>query len=351
MNDPIFIVGNSRSGTTLVSRILKNHPDIHILNETHFIHVFERYLKDPSLRSDAVIWKIVNLMLTIQRKNYYRKKKYEEYPEMAKAIMSDFQNSSQQDFVSLNRIFFEHEAMRHGKSWAGDQTPRHVFHIHEILEMYPNAKFIQMVRNPCAVLLSQKRKWKAALRWRLPKFEVLRTLLNYHPITTTLIWEKAISAGMNAQQAISTKRMKTIWFENLVENPHKIVEELCNFLQINYIPEMCNVSVEFSANAQDERVKGIRESISKRWEKELSKTEIYLAEKFSGYLISFLGYNFTEAKPNLLMLLFFLALWPLQLSVAFCLNLNRMGNPIRYFSNRIFLKPNVNIIETRTLKK
>ena len=58
------------------------------------------------------------------------------------------------------------------KKWAGDQTPRHVFYIGELIEMYPGAKFVHMVRDPRAVLLSQKRKWKAGLRWNHPKFEI-----------------------------------------------------------------------------------------------------------------------------------------------------------------------------------
>ena len=157
MNDPIFIVGNSRSGTTLVSRILKKHPEIYILNETHFMEEFKRYRENLYSISKDDIWKLVNQMLTIQRKNYYRKLEYEEYPKDAKEIISVFQNRGQRDFATLNKVFLEFKAKRHGKKWAGDQTPRHVFYIRELIGWYPEAKFIQIIRNPCAILLSQKK--------------------------------------------------------------------------------------------------------------------------------------------------------------------------------------------------
>ena len=32
----VFIVGNSRSGTTMMSRVFGNHPEIHAFNELHF---------------------------------------------------------------------------------------------------------------------------------------------------------------------------------------------------------------------------------------------------------------------------------------------------------------------------
>jgi hypothetical protein len=88
----------------------------------------------------------------------------------------------------------------------------------------------------------------------------------------------------------------------------------------------------------DENRKGIRKSISTRWENALSKTEIYLAEKVCGDLALSLGYRAVKAKPNLWLLVCLLAFWPLQLAVAILLNLNRIGRPIRYISKRVLLE-------------
>jgi hypothetical protein len=350
MNDPIFIVGSSRSGTTLVSRILKKHPEIHILNETHFIYEFDRFIKNNALLSDDKIWKIVNLMLTIQKKDYYRKNDYEEYPEAAKEIISEFQRQKQRNFATLNKIFFKFEAKRHGKKRAGDQTPRHIFCMHQLLKMYPDAKFVQMVRHPCAVLLSQKNKWKAGLHWQIPKFEVLRTFFNYHPVTISILWKKSVESGLEAQQIIAERSLKTIIFENLVEKPRKEIMELCDFLQIDFFPDMINVPVEMSSNIKNEGYKGISKSVSEHWRDRLSETEVFIAEKLTSHQMELLGFSSTGARPNLVKLMLYFLVLPLQLSVAFTLNIRRIGNPFLYITTRIFSQKLKNFAKTQAFK-
>ncbi|MFX0197230.1 MAG: sulfotransferase [Candidatus Hodarchaeota archaeon] len=347
MNDPIFIVGNARSGTTLVSRILKNHPAIYILNETHFMEEFSRERKEFDLIKQHDLWKLINQMLTIQRKDYYRKAEYEEYPEDAKKIISLFNQQPKSDFATLNCIFFEYEAKRCGKVRAGDQTPGHIFFVHELLEMYPNAKFIHMIRDPRAILFSQKRRWKVALRWRLPKFEVMRTFLNYHPVTTSLIWKKAIEAGFKAQQNVSKKSMKTLFFERFVENPRRETQEICDFLQIGFFPDMLDVTVEMSSTAIDEGNKGVCKAVSERWANKLSKTEIFVVENLAGNQMLKLGYNPQRLQPNLFKLILYFMIWPLQLATVFILNLNRLGNPINYISKRFFLKSKASLLNLK----
>jgi hypothetical protein len=216
--------------------------------------------------------------------------------------------------------------------------------------MYPDAKFIQMVRHPCAVLFSQKKKWKAGLRWEVPKFEVLRTFFNYHPITVAFLWKKTIETGWEAQQTISKKSMKILFFENLVEKPKKEMKELCDFLRIEFIPDMINVSVEMSSNIKDEGYKGISKSVSERWRGRLSETEVFITEKLTRYQLQSLGYSNTGAKPNLLKLMFFLLIWPLHLSIAFTLNLGRIGNPVIYISKRIFSKSKSIFVKPQAFK-
>lgn len=338
MNAPVFIVGNSRSGTTLVARILNGHPAVHILNETHFMGEFAKERERFHSLSASQLFVLVNKMLTIQRKGYYRKHEYQNYPQDTAQIVSDFEKQPKKDFASLNRVFFEFEARLHGKTIAGDQTPRHVFYINELIEMYPGAKFIHMVRDPRAILLSQKRKWKAGRRRSQPRFEVLRTFVNYHPITTTLIWRKTIEAGLRAQQTIANNLMKTIFFEELVENPQKNIEDLCEFLNIEFFPGMMDVTVELSANKNDEGKRGIRKSVAEHWVNELSRTEIYLAERFAGSQMQRMGYTCARPEPNLSRLIYYILIWPFQLSIAFALNLGRMGNPFTYVAKRLFHK-------------
>ena len=61
----VFIVGNSRSGTTMMSRVFGNHPEIHAFNELHFFGNLEgRQLKYADLAKE---------LLDIERSNFLKK--------------------------------------------------------------------------------------------------------------------------------------------------------------------------------------------------------------------------------------------------------------------------------------
>ena len=104
---------------------------------------------------------------------------------------------------------------------------------------------------------------------------------------------------------------------------------------------MLNVDVELSASKKEEGKKGIRKSIAQTWKKELSETEIYLAERFAGSKMKEIGYNITFANPNIFLLIIYLMIWPFQLFIALALNLGRMGNPFTYITKRLFQKQEI----------
>ena len=61
----VFIVGNSRSGTTMMSRVFGNHPKIHAFNELHFFGNLEgRQLKYADLAKE---------LLDIERSNFLKR--------------------------------------------------------------------------------------------------------------------------------------------------------------------------------------------------------------------------------------------------------------------------------------
>ena len=336
MNDPFFIVGNSRSGTTLVSRILKNHPDIHVLNETH---VFDEFAAEKQRFQDlkeSEIFKMINSMLTIQRKDYYRKSEYEEFPEEACAILAAFRQHPDQTFGALNKLFFDHEAAKNGKSRSGDQTPRHVFNIDEIFLLYPEAKIIHMVRDPRAVLFSQKKKWTSGLRRKQPFFEIIRTFINYHPITMSILWGRAVNAGLKAASRYGPERVKTIFFEAFVMTPEDHTRNLCEFIGESFYPGMTEVDVELSASSENEGKKGVARSIAGQWKNKLSETEVYFCERYAGETMAKTGYTLTGAKPDKPHWAGYLAWLPLHLGISFLMNLTRMGNPIQYIAKRFF---------------
>ena len=333
MKDPIFIIGMARTGTTLMARILKQSGVVYVLNETHFMRECEALLDGNNRFVDedpARLRKLVNLFLTIQRKDYYRKTEYQEYPEEADSILEAYFSKKGRDFAWFLHCFFAHECKTVNRLWPGDQTPNHVFYVKRIVALFPKAKFINMVRDPRAVILSQKNKWRAGKRKGQPTFEVLRTWVNYHPVTQTMYWNKAVDAGIKADAEIGTDNFVTVRFEDLVTNPEPTMRSVCRFLKLKFDAGMISVPVSMSSNILGFQGNGLDPQVIAKWKEMLSNTEVFMVEKVAGQRLQKLEYQVQEPVPQILSLLAFLIVLPIQVFCTVLINLNRIPNPIKY---------------------
>ncbi len=329
----IFIVGNSRSGTTLIARILSCHRDVHILHETHFIEEFYKERTQFEKLDSKAIKLLINKMVTIQKKDYYNKSQIEEHIE-ADEVASIFEESDDRSFENLIRIYFDYIAASFGKSIPGDQTPRHIFYVSLLKTMFPDAIFINMIRDPRAVLLSQKYKWKALSKKGVPFFETARTFCNYHPIPMSFMWKKGIEHASNVNKNIKEDAWIDIKFEDLVADPEGILKNTCAILGIQYDRCMLDVRVSMSSMGTREGHRGIVKEVSDVWFKKLSNLDIYFSEKINKNLILKLNYPLTGRAPSLASLLVYYLILPVQLAAIFLLNYNRMGNPAVFLKKR-----------------
>lgn len=333
---PVFIVGNSRSGTTLLARVLSKHSQIHILNETHFLTSYEKQRKSFSQLEQQDKIHLINLLLTVEYKGIFYQSEYQENSDEAQEIFT--RCAECKTFASLLAFFFQYVAEKKGKIICGDQTPSHIFYAEDILKLFPNAKFINIVRDPRAVLLSQKNKWKAAKKMYMPTRETVRTFFNYHPITTSLLWKKGVEAAAQADNNLPSNIFYTLQFEQLLDDPESVLQKLCNFIGVGFETSMMDVNVSMSSNETDEGKKGIRPEVMDHWRQRLSGSEIFISEKINGRLAEKEGYLLTHTNPGIFSLLFYLCYFPIHLAVAFLLNLKRVGNPLSYFSKRFFAR-------------
>ena len=323
----------ARTGTTLVSRCINKGKDAYILNETHLIREYQNQLitdEELSGMGPGKIENVINQFITVQRKGIYRKSEYEEYPEAVSSVMTQLGDISEKTFFFLIKALYRHEAELYGKKRSGDQTPNHVFHIELLLSFFPNSVFINMIRDPRAVVLSQKNKWKAGVRKGQPLFEIIRTRINYHPITQSILWHRSVLAALKAIEKFNDKKIINVHYENFVNNPENQLKGICKFADIEYAPAMVNVSVSMSSHILDNH-SGIDPTLAEKWKKSLSSTEIFIIELFSKKGARQLGYQLTGLKPNPVALIGYMVLFPIHVFVAFCFNAGRIKNPFSFF--------------------
>ena len=335
----VFVVGNSRSGTTMMGRILGKHPSVYTFGELHF---FGQLCAPPFSASvdKAEIAALAAKLLCIQREGYRTHGHPRRFLGEAQAFLRGLATYPKTP-ASLFSAFLCHETSENSKTIPCDQTPRNVFYIAEILELYPEARVINMIRDPRDVLLSQKRKWKRRFLGGsdMPLKETFRDWVNYHPITISHIWRTAVTA---AERFMQHERVISVYFEELLSHPEVTVRHLCEFIGIPYTDEMLQVPQVGSSIAEDQPQQlGINPHRAHSWHSdttagELSSVEIYLNQRITAALMKRHNYSHIPIRPNIASLILHLLTFPIKLGGAFLFNLDRMKNVHQTLKRRFF---------------
>lgn len=334
----VFVVGNSRSGTTMMGRILGKHPSVYTFGELHF---FGQLCAPPfsSASRKEEIEELASQLHCIQREGYRTHGNPRRFLSEAQAFLGRLTPYPETQ-AALFEVFLYYVAAANGGTIPCDQTPRNVFYIADILELYPNARIINMIRDPRDVLLSQKRKWKRRFLGGsdLPMKEMFRDWVNYHPITISYIWRTAVTA---AEQFLQHERVTSIYFEELLAHPKATVKHLCDFVGITYTDAMLQVPQVGSSVAEDQPEQlGINPHRAHSWHSDttdggLSSAEIYLNEKINAALMKKHNYSPVSIQPTVANLILHLLTFPVKLGGAFLFNLDRMKNIRQTLKRRI----------------
>ncbi len=151
--EKFFIFGHARSGTTLLMRLVRLHPEVHCNYQAHF---FTRYplLKSLVNTPDAEEW--------LARKSNRWNQGRDLSPLVLRAAAD---------------IILERDAARVGKHIVGDKSPSSTIHaqaVRDLLSVYPDAKLVYIVRDGRDVLISERfrnfveeSKFLTAEDWRI----------------------------------------------------------------------------------------------------------------------------------------------------------------------------------------
>ena len=329
----VFVVGNSRSGTTLMSRILGGHPSFFTFHELHF---FEE-LWDPDLKVQSLDFPhacdLFARLLAIQRQGYFQRADHASYLPEARAALETGASSFRG--TEVLQLFLKYEVASHGCSIACEHTPRNVFYIEDILEALPGAFIIQMVRDPRDVLLSQKNKWRRRFLGadNIPRRETMRAWVNYHPITISLLGRSGLLAGSRWE---GHPRVITIQFERLLTNSEEQIHALCEGIGIEFHAEMLAVPQIGSSLGQDRSSQiGINNGVAQRWKQGgLQPAEILLSQRINREMMEAYGYSPEPVSASILAMVWLLITWFIKTGLALIINFRRVRNPLRAWRRR-----------------
>ncbi len=324
----LFVCGNSRSGTTMMSRILGNHPEIFSFQELHY---FDELLPDP--RQEITLEKATKLYATlcsIQRNGYFAKREPEQFRSEAEKAL---QLSEDLNGLSVYEKFLTEKTREQGKSIPCEQTPQNIFSSNILLKAFSKAFIIIMVRDPRAVLLSQKNKWmrRTLSGGKIPLREAIRTRINYHPVTISRLWKSVMQESLKLSD---NKWVMLIRYEDLVENPESTIQQLCNKIGISFDNKMLQIPITGSSNTGDVPSNtGIDVSRTHQWETgALNDAEIGICQDLNRDIMEQFGYVPKNVNANTLMIIGYKLMLPFQLILIAMVNVKRW----KYYWKRFF---------------
>jgi exopolysaccharide biosynthesis WecB/TagA/CpsF family protein len=295
----IFITGASRSGTTLLSFVLRRHADVFGLRELQFFgqawdprDVNRRFSRAEAIEAATQLYANQEHGVLVHHVG-------PEHRAAAVALV-DSLGAAACDPAELFAGAIHDIANHAGKSIPCEQTPRYIFYARPLLDLYPRAHIIHLVRDPRAVMASQKNRWRrrklAADGRAVPRYEAVRVWVNYHPYTVGRLWAQATRAALELAQH---PRVTILRYEDLVQHPERTVRTLCERLGISYDPAMLDVAQVNSSHQSSAggARKGMHSDAIDRWRHALTSGETAVTEQLCGPLMRRFGYE-AAAQPR-----------------------------------------------------
>lgn len=210
-NRPVLIGACPRSGTTLLRGILDNHPDLAVVGETNFIFWLVRHRAEfGNLRKEANRRKLAEWLFDGEGRGQKRVQGSTPRDEAVQRMVDGGTTLG-----SMFAAIFQMHADRHRKPRWGDKRPGYAGFIQLMFELYPNAQFVNLVRDPRGAVASQ-----LPLGWDKPEATLA---------SSTATWETSIQRVDDYSERLRPDQLLDVRFEDLVRNPSAEVRRICDW--------------------------------------------------------------------------------------------------------------------------
>lgn len=248
--EKFFIFGHARSGTTLLARLIRLHPEVHCNWQAHF------FTRRPLLKS---------LVDTPEVEEWLKRRsnRWNSGSDLSPLVLR-----AAADFI------LERDAAREGKRIVGDKSPSSTIHgqaVRDLAAVYPDAKLIYIVRDGRDVLISERfRNFVEESRFLTSEDQRIIDSLRKDQgqfmdgrrsiFTETFIRRVAKGWVSNLQeiegegQRLFGKYYLVLRYEDLLEDPFAEMQKLWKFLGVKKTGKSLEKAIraEMSSNPDEE---------------------------------------------------------------------------------------------------
>ncbi len=224
--NPIIIGGCGSSGTTLLKTMLDSHKNIACGQEIalfdrprlYQIELDELYQMFTTQKFDEINKEQVFPLFTKIGSNFglFIPNTGKQYHNLS-TIKTIFEKS--ENLKHFFDLFFSNWANAQGKNRWAEKTPNNVYCIEEILDFFPDSKFVHIIRDGRDVALSL---------YQGREFPMPNAIFR---------WLSAVEAGIRFR---SNPRYYELKYEDLILDTENSLKRLMEFLEEEYDPEMLN---------------------------------------------------------------------------------------------------------------
>ena len=196
VDEPIFVVGTGRSGTTLLRMMLNAHPRIYLTHEASFYLSTRRLPRNAS----AEQW--------LER--FVRTFSFRWLRLAEAAVREELSRDPGHSLAAGFRAVMKAKARTLGRGRWGDKTPLHSVYLKRIFRDFPRAKVVHVVRDPRPTVASLAR-----MPWATPSL----ALNSYY-------CDQQVRAVLRFDDRVHHVRL-----EDLLADPRPVMEHLLTFLE------------------------------------------------------------------------------------------------------------------------
>ena len=212
--NPFFIVGSSRSGTTLLRLVLAGHSKIVIPPETWFISPLVAQLPITGALAPAAVQSAIDIILQSAR-----------WPDMEmpdEEFRTRVLALTQPSLADIISIVYQYTLERAGKRRIGDKTPPYILLAPELKLLFPRAKFINLIRDGRDVAISFVDAGFEGRAYHGRDFE----------------WTRAVRQRDAYQPTRLAEDFLDVRYETLIVEPEQTIRRICAFLAEEFEPDM-----------------------------------------------------------------------------------------------------------------
>ncbi|MFN2388437.1 MAG: sulfotransferase [Actinomycetota bacterium] len=271
---PFFIVGSARSGTTMLRLMLNAHPEVAVPPESRF--AVELWDGRDEVDAGRFVERLAGHSM------------FHHWDLPGEVVREELGGEGPCSYRAAVSAAYEAYARVHGKTRWGDKTPRYVEHIPFLARLFPDARFVHLVRDGRNVALSYAD-------------------VPFGPKTVGKaadLWARRVSAGMRAGRALEAGRYLELCYEDLVEDPEGEAKDLCDFLDLPFDPDMLDYT-ERARDAVLPRAARFNPHVTERptartrsWQDDLEPIDAEMFEAIAGGVLSELGYERRYPQPR-----------------------------------------------------